>query len=164
MPLHCSSLIPARVIRAALVIEQQNIAVYNRLADGLHDIHPESGRLAAAFLGLVETETQHATMLNARYAERYGLTPALNNAAAHIFCEVPRMEVAEVAMFAAIETGQGRMAMRIALEITACHERIASTCYRQLVTAPVDAKLNSLLLALVASHSEHAEWVEAELE
>ena len=157
-----ASLSPREALQVAIVIEERNAHIYQRLAEIFSKSCPDSPQIPSAFYELANTERAHGATLTARHFQRFGAVHAdITEEDIWDFIEVPRLRVADIS--AAVEAGDGALARRMAFEMALAAERSAVNYYARLAENTPDLELRTLYQEFVAFEQEHTDWAEQAL-
>jgi rubrerythrin len=157
-----TSLSLREALRIAIVIEERNTHVYQRLGEMFSKSCPDSPQIASAFYDLENMERQHGILLTARYFVRFGAVPAdITEEDIWDFIEVPRLAVADI--LAAVEAGDVLAARRMAFEMALAAEQSAVHYYARLAETTPDPELKTLYKEFVAFEQKHSDGLEQAL-
>jgi rubrerythrin len=157
-----TSLSPREALRIAIVIEERNAQIYQRLAEMFGKSCPESPQIPSAFHDLANMERKHGMLLTKSYGERFGAVRTnLTEDDIWDFIETPRLAVADI--LTAVEAGDARGARRMALQMALGAEEDAVNYYARVAETTLDPELKALCEEFVAFEQEHTSWVEKEL-
>lgn len=157
-----TSLSPREALRIAIVIEERNAQIYQRLAEMFGKSCPESPQIPSAFHDLANMERKHGMLLTKSYAERFGAVRTnLTEDDIWDFIEAPKLTVGDI--LTAIEAGDARGARRMALQMALGAEEDAVNYYARVAETTLDPDLKALCEEFVAFEQEHTSWVEKEL-
>jgi rubrerythrin len=157
-----TSLSPQEALRIAIVIEERNAHIYQRLGEVFSKCCPDSPQIPSAFYDLANEERQHGILLTERYFERFGAVHAdITEEDIWDFIEVPRLAVADI--LAAVEAGDALAARRMAFEMALAAEQGAVNYYARVAKTTPDPELKALCEEFVAMEREHTDWVEQAL-
>ena len=157
-----TSLSLREALRIAIVIEERNTHVYQRLAEMFSKSCPDSPQIPSAFYDLANAERQHGILLTARYFVRFGAAPAdITEEDIPDFIEMPRLKVADI--LAAVEAGDVLAARRMAFELALAAEQSAVNYYARLAETTPDPELKALYKEFLAFEREHTDSLEQAL-
>jgi rubrerythrin len=157
-----ASLSLREALRIAIVIEERNAHIYQRLGEMFSRFCPDSPQIPSAFYDLANTEREHGVTLAARHFERFGAVYAdITEEDIWDFIEVPHLCVADIS--AAGEAGDVALARRMAFGMALAAERSSVNYYARLVENTPDLELKALYKEFVAFEQEHSAWAEQAL-
>ncbi len=157
-----TSLSPQEALRLAIVIEERNAHIYQRLGEMFSKSCADSPQIPSAFYELANEERQHAIDLTERYIKRFGAVQAdITEEDIWDFIEAPRLAVADI--LAAIEAGDELAARRMAFEMALAAEQGAVKYYARVAKTTPDPELKALCEEFVAMEQEHTGWAEQAL-
>ena len=153
-----SSLSPQEALQVAIYIEERNAGVYQRFAEMFTEFRDaESLEIASVFWDMSVEEKRHSSVLQNRYAERYGeAQSSVTEEDVRELIEVPRLERGDV--FAAMETGTAIPRQR-ALNVALQAEKSAQNFYARLVGQTEDATLRQLYNELATMEDGHVTYL-----
>jgi len=158
-----TSLSPQEALHVAIFIEERNHELYRQFADLFQQFgDPDSDEIADVFLDMAEEERGHGTLLQERYAQRYGEeTCKITEEDIRELIEVPRLEND---IFAIARAGATASPRHHALEVALAAEEGAERFYARLMEHTEDPDLYALYRELAAFENEHVALVRRKME
>lgn len=157
-----TSLSSREALRLAIVIEERNAHIYQRLGEMFSKSCPDSPQIPAAFHELADRERLHGANLTERYSKRFGALRAdMSEEDIWDLIEAPRLDVADIQ--AAVEAGDALAARRMALGMALAAEQGAVKYYTRVAGTTPDPELKALCEEFVTDEREHTGWVEQAL-
>jgi rubrerythrin len=154
-----ASLSPQEALQVAIYIEERNAGVYQRFAEMFTEFRdPESLEIASVFWDMSVEEKRHSSVLQNRYAERFGAAQSpITEEDVHELIEVPRLETSDV--FEAMETTTKNPRQR-ALHVALQAENSAQNFYARLVGQTEDAAMRQLYTELATMEDGHVTYLQ----
>jgi len=163
MKLDFASLSPQEALHVAIFIEERNHDLYSQFADLFQQFgDPDSKEIADVFLDMAEEERGHGTLLQERYAERYGEgTCHVTEEDIRELIEVPRLEND---IFSIARAGATAIPRNHALGVALAAEEGAQRFYARLMECTEDPALYALYRDLTGFENEHVDILRRRME
>jgi len=155
-----ASLTPQEALHVAIFIEERNAEIYRHFAEIFAEFRDaESLEIAAAFWDLFNEERRHGSLLQQRYADRFGTRScAITEEDITELIEVPRLDDGEI--FVAPQVREGRTPRQRAFFVALAAEQSAAQFYKGLAETTQDEELRVFYQELAEMEANHTEWLE----
>lgn len=156
-----TSLTPQEALHAAIFVEERNAELYHRFAEMFVEFRDlESLEIAGVFWDMAVEERHHSTMLQNRYAERYGNGAcSMTEEDLEEMIEVPKLDDGNIFSVEGNQVAPRERALQVAL----CAEQSAKTFYANISERAIDPVLRRFYRELSEFEEGHVTFLEKKI-